>query len=92
MTGMLMCIAAWLNTLCTDAMQSVQIKAQGTLVDTSITREELWDHLVTVALQERCSFSKSIHSDLNCALLQSCVQPFREIKDGLKLEQQPSHL
>ena len=49
-------------------------------------------HLVAIALQERCSFSKSIHSNLDSALLQSCVQPFREIKDGLKLEQQPSHL
>ena len=44
-------------------------------------------HLVTIALQERRCICKGVHSNLHSALLQSSVQPFGQVKDGLQLEQ-----
>lgn len=44
-------------------------------------------HLVTIALQERRCICKGIHGNLHSVLLQSSVQPFGQVKDGLQLKQ-----
>lgn len=63
-----------------------QLATLVTLITLVTERHEGGSCLVAITLQKGRCISKGIHSNLHSALLQCCVQPLGQVKDGLQLE------